>query len=92
MHTTGRPYKLSVAQKQNRLGLTWFLGTSNGKLETKLGTNGRYCFYSTARVCSLHNRRDVLHNNDAETNGKILESAWLQYNSLHEHSIGVSYA
>ena len=23
---------------------------------------------------------------------KILESAWLQYNSLHEHSIGVSYA
>jgi len=25
-------------------------------------------------------------------NGKILESAWLQYNSLHEHSIGVSYA
>ena len=51
MHTTGRPYKLSVAQKQNRLGLTWFLGTSNGKLETKLGTNGRYLF--------LLNRRDT---------------------------------
>ena len=23
---------------------------------------------------------------------KILESAWLHYNSLYEHSIGVSYA
>ncbi len=65
MHTTGRPYKLSVAQKQNRLGLTWFLGTSNGKLETKLGTNGRYCF---------------LHNGwrDTENGKKILESVYLQ--------------
>ena len=80
---TGHPYRLSVAQKKTRLGLTDSLNTSNGKLDTKLGTNGRYC--------SLHNRR-VLHNDDAETNGKILESAWLQYNSLHEHSIGVSYA
>jgi len=64
MHTTGRPYKLSVAQKQNRLGLTWFLGTSNGKLETKLGTNGRYCLQSV----------------DTEMEKKILESVFSNNN------------
>ena len=84
MHTTGRPYKLSVAQKQNRLGLTWFLGTSNGKLETKLGTNGRYCF--------LLNRRLLFAQHDTEK----WKKSWSQYisnnNNLHEHNVGVSYA
>ena len=66
---TGHPYRLSVAQK-NRLGLTDSLSTSNGKTRNEARHEQR--FFAQTRVSLLFTQQD------AETNGKILESAWLQ--------------
>ena len=74
-------YKLGVPigyrLRKNRLGLTWFLGTSNGKLENE----------------ARHERAILsLQSDDTEK----WKKSWSQYssnnNSLHEHSVGVSYA
>ena len=62
-------YKLGIPigyqlRKENRLGLTDSLSTSNGKTRNE----------------ARHERAILLFTQrcDAETNGKILESAWLQ--------------
>ena len=81
----GVPIGYQLRKKKNRLGLTWFLGTSNGKLETTLGTNGDTAFYSTGAIALCTTRY-----------WKMEKKSWSQYisnnNNLHEHNVGVSYA
>ena len=68
-------YKLGIPigyqlRKENRLGLTDSLSTSNGKTRNEARHEQR--FFAQTRVSLLFTQQD------AETNGKILESAWLQ--------------
>ena len=64
-------------QKQNRLGLTWFLGTSNGKLETKLGTNGRYCLCNRLTCATVDLRNGWFAQRLVDTDDCSLHNGWL---------------
>ena len=54
---TGHPYRLSVAQKKNRLGLTDSLSTSNGKTRNEAWHEWR--FFARTRVSLLFTQQDA---------------------------------
>jgi len=83
-------YKLGVPigyrLRKNRLGLTWFLGTSNGKLENE-ARHERAILLFTQQARLLFAQRLILKN------GKKSRSQYSSNNNnLHEHNVGVSYA